>query len=128
VSDLTLPSKEFMDAVCNSGSPDGDCQLCGRRHFASGSRSDIDAGDLANYRARAQENPELYCESDDDGISFGFLDGQQVVWGCPCGRMRRYEDFIWSHREMIVTYIKARSKMERDEAQRALNLIGGSEL
>lgn len=111
-------SELFMDMVCNAGAPTIDCELCGRTHFATGSQSCEDPDEIEKLRALAKKNPNGYCESDDDGISSGTLNGMQVVFDCPCHLLRKYEDFIWNERQLIVSYIKARTAKELDAASK----------
>lgn len=119
------PSDLFQDVVCDSGAPSMDCQLCGRTHFCTGEGTFEDEGEIENYRKRAAEDPEHYCEDEDnDGLSFGTIDGMQAVYGCPCNRLSKYEDFIWAHRELIVTYIKRRTARELEATQKMAGQLG----
>lgn len=114
------PSELFMDLVCNMSTPSIECQLCGRCHFATGSQSDLFDDNIQNLRKKAAESPDKYVECHDDSVAFGHIEGRQVVWNCPCGKLARYETWIWEHRELILDYIRARSNRELAEAQRLL--------
>jgi hypothetical protein len=113
-------SQLFMNLVCDGGTPSIDCQLCGRTHFASGPSSDEPDEEVKRLRQLATEQPSKYCESTNDSIGYGHIDGKQVAWDCPCRRLRRYEDFIWSHRALILAYLKARAAKNLQDAT-ALN-------
>jgi hypothetical protein len=106
----------FMDLVCCGGTPSADCQFCGRLHFATGPGSCEATDEIERLRALAKESPDRYCESDDDAIAIGVLDGMQVVWNCPCDTLLRYEQFIWDNRVLIAKYIKARTLAELESA------------
>lgn len=109
-------SEMFMDLVCDQGTPSADCELCGRTHFASGQGSCYDVEEIERCQRAADKEPEKWCEHHEDGISFGFIDGKQVVFDCPCNKLRRYEDFIWRHRDLIVSYLQRRGEAELKEA------------
>jgi hypothetical protein len=116
-------SELFMDMVCDGGTPSIDCELCGRTHFATGPQSCEDEDEIARLRKLATEQPDKYCESDDDSISFGSLAGIQVVYDCPCHKLRRYEDFIWDNRALILSYVKARTHKELDAATKTMSQL-----
>lgn len=118
------PSNTFLDAVCDGGTPAADCELCGRTHFAAGLQSDADRSELKALRQKAAESPEKYIESSDDSIGIGHIDGKRVVWNCPCNKLTKYERFIWSHRVMILAYLKARARAMASEAVVVLSDIG----
>ena len=119
MSELKPPSEMFMDLVCHHGSIRISCELCGREHFACGSKViDYEDGELEGLQAKADREPDKYvAHHDADSISWGDLDGKRVVWGCVCHRARRFEDFIWSHRDLIIAYLKARMKEDLSHAQ-----------
>lgn len=108
--------KTIEDLVCFGGTPSGDCQLCGRCHFAGGSESCEEPEELDRLRKLAQEQPEKYIESEDDSLGLGWIDGHQIIWGCPCKKVERYEQFIWDNRELIVKYIAGRNAAIAAEA------------
>lgn len=116
-------SELFMDLVCSGGTPSIDCQLCGRTHFATGPLSTEDPVQIEEMRASAAKYPDKWLESGDDSLAFGYLDGRQVVWNCPCHKMRRYEDFIWDHRELIAKYLKARLAKQVEEDSKLLGTL-----
>lgn len=114
------PSELFMDLICDGGTPSIDCQLCGRTHFATGIHNDISPEELADLNEKANKEPDKYVRSDNDSIGFGWFNGMQVVYGCPCGKLKRYEDFIWHNKHLIIRYIKARAA---DDAKKANDVL-----
>lgn len=129
-TEFEKPSEEFMEAVCTAGSISVDCELCGMTHFASG--GDFEEGELEELRLNAEASPGEYMEHlSADSISFGEVNGRQVVDGCPCNKARTYEEFIWNHRHIIKAYIVARAKRQlraaEDDAVLANRLAGATE-
>ena len=122
------PSEEFEHAVCLEALTVIDCQLCGRVHFACGpNHGDYEPGELDRLLAKQSKEPEKYVgDAQSDSIGWGLIDGKQAVFACPCRKLRRYEDWIWDHREIIVTYLRARTlrdlKIARHEAEQAEQL------
>ncbi len=103
MSEPRIASELIMDVVCQEHSSSINCQFCKRTHFSH------EAIDVVELRAKAVEFPGKYLESEDDAVAWGYLDGRQYVWRCPCNSAARYEDFIWRHRELIATYLKRRA-------------------
>ena len=110
-------SQTFMDAVCQGGASSVVCGLCGRLHFTVGSATSLGTAEIEQYRAEANAMPDRYVECADDAIGVGEIDGKVVAWNCPCNRLRLYENFIWSHREMIVSYLRERNAKALAEAK-----------
>lgn len=122
-TDPDPPSELFANAVCNAGTPAATCELCGREHYDALGQN-MDEGELESYEAKHKDNPEKYVPND-GGVSIGHINGVQVVWGCPCNKLARYEKFIWSHRYLIAKYLRDRiqeqiAKVELDIEQCAL--------
>lgn len=131
---LKEPSEEFKRAYCDSGSVDVSCEACGRYHFSVGARDsyyeDYDdeaeaERDWEELLKRAITDPDEYVyhnEYGDDYISWGYLDGLQIVADCPCNRARRYEDWLWRHRYIITSYLKAMARRWIEEAKDVADL------
>lgn len=103
------PSEEFWDAVISAGSIVVNCEFCDRVHFVS--EGEFDEGELEGLREKAKKHPEKYIENGTtDSIRWGYIDGKQAVYDCPCNGARRFEDFIWNHRQMVVSYLTRRSE------------------
>lgn len=117
------PSEEFRDAVRDGGTMCAtDCGFCGRVHFVSGSgHGDYSEGELEDLKAKAKAEPDRYIqEGVYDCIPTGYFAGMNVVVYCKCNGLRRYEEWIWSHRDIILDYLKARTQKELD-ATRAVH-------
>jgi hypothetical protein len=105
-------SDEFMRAVCGHGALCSvECEHCERVHFVGTGYGDYEDGELEDLRTNAQKTPGKYIEHNDyDSIDWGYIDGKQVVWGCPCNSARRYEQWIWGHRYAIAKYLRLRAE------------------
>lgn len=111
------PSEEFWDAVISAGSIVINCEFCDRVHFVSD--GPYDEGELEELRESAKKNPKKYIENGiTDSIRWGYINGKQAVYDCPCHGARSYEDFILHHQDMIVSYLSRRAKLRLEEAQR----------
>lgn len=84
----------------------------------------MDEGEYEEYCAKVKTNPAKYREDpENDSIAVGEFGGCTVVWGCPCNGVRKYEDFIWSHRHVIIDYLKRRAKLDLAEAKSNAELM-----
>lgn len=118
----TPPSIEFMNAFTCCGTPVATCGFCGRTIFGSG--RDMDEGEIETLRLSAKTDPDRYVEdSQSDSIAVGEINGVLLVWGCPCNKARKYEDFIWSHRLTILDYLKRRTASDLERAQQTADAI-----
>lgn len=112
-----------------------ECEWCGRRHFCpevSWGWTDEDAEDVKNFKEYAESeyerNPEgTVLHYDSDAVSGVLVNGINFVLCCPCNGLRKYEVFIWEHRNMIRKYLKDRIDQETDFAlqERSLNKLAG---
>lgn len=117
---LPAPSEEFKVAVIHSGSVSILCELCGRQYFSSEmlhTGDEEDARYYEEYQKLAKKKPDKYVEVS-DSISWGNMDGKQAVVDCKCGKLIKYENFIWANRFVIAKYLKARSQKEAATASR----------
>lgn len=106
-------SDAFMDAVCRSGALcQVLCEFCKRTHFMGEHYSgDYEDGELEDLQIKAQKYPGQYIEHNGyDSISWGMINGKQIVWGCPCNSARQFEQWIWSHRYIISKYLRTRAE------------------
>lgn len=105
-------SDAFMQAVCGHGALCSIlCEFCNRVHFVGNGYGDYEDGELEDLRANAQKNPGKYIEHNDyDSIDWGYINGKQIVWGCPCNSARQFESWIWSHRYAIAKYLRLRAE------------------
>jgi hypothetical protein len=112
-------SDEFMRAICGRGALCSvECEHCERVHFVGTGYGDYEDGELEGLRANAQKHPGKYIEHNDyDSIDWGYINGKQIVWGCPCNSARQYEAWIWSHRYAIAKYLKLRAEASALDAR-----------
>jgi len=117
------PSEEFMLALedtFHSGTVMADCDLCGRttyhhKEYEWAFEGDDDEDEKA-FLENAEKYPEWYvCV--DYSIPFGTFDGKQVVIGCPCNGLRKYENLFWRHSYTILKYLKNRTEKDLKDAQ-----------
>lgn len=126
-AELDEPSSEFITAFCDTGSTGVDCEACGRFHFTDQEKhaGEYEEKDWQELLEKAERNPDKYFYHGawgDDYISWGYLDGIQIVANCPCNRARRYENWIWGHRYLISTYFKSMAKKWIDDAKAVADL------
>lgn len=112
-------SKEFADAIFGAGTYCSVvCGFCGHTHFCNEEYGEWGEEDgAALYRslvAGAEKEPDKYTECDYT-IRFGVFDGKTAVEGCPCGKLKMYEDWIWDRRYSILNYLTARYKLKKVE-------------
>jgi hypothetical protein len=110
-----------MDSVRTGSGLVRDCEACGRTCFDDDEYAgDWEKNELETLRDNALKEPDRYiamCR-----VESGCLGGKEVVVNCPCNYLKKYEDFIWSHRRIIARYVAKRAKDRaevafEDEAQ-----------
>lgn len=112
----TKPNKEFEMAVLSAGSLVIQCEFCGRVYFATESENNYGKGELEGLRKQVEKDPDKYIEDGTcDGISWGMIDNRQVVLGCKCNILSRYEKWIQNHRYIITDYFKSILKKSESE-------------
>ncbi len=110
-------SEHFNRAIISSSSISIDCPFCGRVHYASfNNEGNFEEGELEDLRKKAKKEPKKYIEHDYSSIEWGYLDGKQYVVDCECNGARRYEDFIWNHRYLILNYLDRRNCEIKEKA------------
>lgn len=131
------PSDLFIDAVSGCGghgSYEMECNWCKRQHFCPENQwawdgTEEETEGFKKYaEAEYEKNPEgVVLHYDTDSISGVLVNGINFVLCCPCNGLRRYETFIWTHRNMIRNYLKKRIDQETDFAlqERSLNKLAG---
>lgn len=118
-------SKEWMDQFgIGVGSMSITCR-CGRTHVA------IDSGDLTeaertNYIDRSAAKPAAYVlEHGVDSVTATLIDGGEIVDGCECGTMARYERFVATERKAILNYYRAvADKAEKQASELKAGMTG----
>lgn len=123
---MTEASKEWMDQFgIGVGGPSITCR-CGRTHVA------IDSGDLseeerAEYTTRSKAKPKSYVfEGGVESVTATLIDGGEIVDGCECGLMARYERFVSTERKAILAYFRAvaeKAEKQSDELKTGMSGI-----
>ena len=112
------PSEEFLKAIsAHMSSITGECDFCGRFYYTVNDGSyDYEYGEFDRYEAQAKENPDKYiCV--EGSVPKTMIDGKTYIRDCECNGVRRYEDWVWSHREIILDYFRRRTELEFKEAK-----------
>ncbi len=121
------PSRMFLSTLNGCGSHNIYCD-CGRDHYCPDSDSlSYEDGDdfreqyLADILARQVKNPEgIVIHYDVDCVTSKEFDNKVFVEECPCNGLRRYEDWIWSNRDILRDYLKVRVEQEHRWAEQEL--------
>lgn len=109
------PSQEFKNAVRTGSSIRAICGLCNRTYFQDDPTEDWEPGELQSLRESARTNPNNYIAVT-ESVHVGDIEGKEVVINCACGGLRKYEDWIWKHRNIIAGYVAAFAKKKAEEA------------
>lgn len=135
----TKPSEMFLDSMSEGGigSEMMTCEWCDRLHLCPDFIPDLSLywGDSLGSREKDAHEHKLYCEDeykknptgvvlhyDCDCVVGRYLNNKLFVLTCPCNGLYRYEEFIWSHRNTIRTYLKERIEQEASWAEQELTL------
>ena len=129
----TKPSDMFINALSGYGvgSPDKECEWCGREHLCVDSRDmndwnkdDPDGETWAECcERRYKEDPDnIVLHYGYDSVSAHEMNGIMFVIDCPCNGLYRYEQFIWNHKDTIRNYLKDRIDFEFRIAQEQLTI------
>lgn len=109
-------SPEFEAVLDWAGSPTERCS-CGRLHVAAGVHSLVGTTELEEYREKQLDPKEkIVIHEDADGMSLTDTLGPILVWGCECGKLEQYEQFLWSRRTRIAKFLRARADREAKES------------
>jgi len=77
----------------------------------------LEKGAFENLLRRSKKEPDK-CIAHSDYVSWGYLDGKQVVYDCPCNGASRYEKLFWDSRYIIEKYFQNRTKKISETARR----------
>lgn len=104
---MTEASKEWLDQFgVGVGGPSIHCR-CGRTHVAIDS-DDLTEEERAEYIALHESKPtSVVLENGTDSVTATLIDGGEIVDGCECGLMARYERFVSIERKAILAYFRA---------------------
>ena len=108
-------SELFQRVITSMGGPVHTCDGCGVTYFVVDDFIDYEDGEIASLRESAEKEPDKYREVD-YSIEHGWINGQSLVSWCECGHLKRIEDWIWSHRSIILEYLAGRVAEVRSEA------------
>jgi len=133
------PRKEFITAVCKTGTASATCDFCGCFHFNSeyenwlyeDMEEEVAEHQWNNLLIDSEKDPEHFIYHGDYSISCGELDGLLFVEGCPCNHGWYYQRFIWSHRYMIVDFLSEMEKgmwEDADDLTMLMERLDGTEL
>jgi len=112
IHDLKEPSEAFEEAFSNHhGTTSATCELCGRTVFTADLEHSGDDEHWEECMAGLQNEPDKYVFVNYNAVLLGSINSKQVVIGCPCNGLRRYEDFIWQERRGISEYMAKRLEM-----------------
>jgi hypothetical protein len=102
------PSDRFVDLIVDSGAITDVCEFCGRTFFEDDENKDWNEGEYERLKEWNSREPDK-CVGVDQ-IRTGILAGKRGVVGCPCNWATPYENFIWSNRQLIMSFISKKVK------------------
>lgn len=112
------PSDDFERAFENNSSGCVRTCACGRTLFDACNSYDWDEGELEGLLEKSKASPEEYIALD-YAAQTAWIEGQELVLGCPCNRLRAYEDFIVKHAIQIAEYLNAHAAELESRAQQS---------
>lgn len=69
---------------------------------------DLSEEERAEYTTRSKAKPKSYVfEGGVESVTATLIDGGEIVDGCECGLMARYERFVSTERKAILAYFRA---------------------
>lgn len=103
---LTEPefSDEFFESFNSSGSIVVMCR-CGRLHVAQDELKFLDAEEIEEIKKFEIKKPDKFVQWDCDSISWTYINGEEVVFECPCEYDKMLCQFIENHQEEIMEVI-----------------------
>ena len=121
---MKKPSEEFCDALFHAGTSDGTCELCKREHFNSEVINDETGyNNYEEWAEKAKNEPDKYVDHGDCSVGLGWVDRHQVIYDCPCNLLKKYEDFILNHEELILEFFKNRNRKIRKDLERKEKML-----
>lgn len=126
------PSRMFVESLPGGGASCLFC-YCGRTHYAPGNVADSDdPDDYQRYLDSALDEQKtdpagIVINYEDDFVRGKDIDGKTFVVDCPCNGLRRYENWMWSHRAVFRDYLMRRTEQEAKWAvqENVFNKIAG---
>ena len=101
-------SWEFIESFPGHGSLVQTCEGCERTYFSNKECTffEYEEGEYEYLVKMAEENPDSYIEIYEDGVNSITIDNCSLVIGCDCNKIGRYESFIRSFQDEIVSFYK----------------------
>lgn len=132
---MTTPSDLFISTLDGGGSASVECQ-CGILHLCPDNSNydfDDEPGSWKTYCEEEHKNhpKKVALSYGYDSVSFKEIDGKQYVYDCKCwNTLTRYENWIWSNRQLIRDYLKLRvdRELELAEQEKLLNILMDTKL
>ena len=84
---------------------------CGKIYYDGCNDWDWDDGELEALEKNSKAIPL------DHSVGTMSINEEEIVYGCDCGRAKKYEDFILSHAKQIATYLNRRAEALKEEAE-----------
>lgn len=113
---IDIEESEFYDDFINSFSTSGsviiDCR-CGRIHVADDEIDCLEEEELEELRKIEEKDPNKVVHWGYASISWTWINGEQVVFECPCGFDKMVCAFIEEHQSQILSFIGKMVKTER---------------
>lgn len=111
-----MATNEFLEAFIVGGGSVGECDFCGNVFYST---TNLEQEELDVYEEQRLKKPLKYHPEPYDSIEFYVVEGRRYPYGCSCNSLDKYEQFIWEHKEQILTYIRLRSELEYKEKELA---------
>lgn len=113
---------EFCIAFAHSGSIIIECR-CGRLHVATDEIEYLEEEEIKEIEELKKKSPEKVIEWSCSSISWTTINGEEVVFDCPCGYTDFLCSFIENHHEEIMKVIERIVKSERDSTEQKEKLF-----
>lgn len=113
---------EFIDSFCGSGSIIIECR-CGRTHVACDEINYLEQEEIDELIKLEKSNPDKVIRWPFSSISWTWINGEQVVFDCPCGYDKMICFFIEEHYTQILKFIEKIVKSERTDVKRKEKLL-----
>lgn len=116
--------EEFLDAICDGGSPVAQCDFCKSIWFVAGGDY-MDEGELYKMIKLQENEPAKYFSTDASSVSSGCAFGRQFVWECQCKKSNAAILSIYDERDTIIQALKKISEKKKLEAAEESDTVDG---
>ena len=113
---------DFINTFCHSGSVIIQCK-CGRIHVAEDELCLLEEEEIEELLEDEKKNPGMVIRSNCTSISWTWINGEQVVFECPCGYDKDLCNFIENHYPEILKLITKIVKVETEDVKRKEKLL-----